>query len=102
MFDIVKLSLIPIRPKSERVYATSNLDDAYDQGWEDAMDAAIKWVEEIKKENANSKAHWIRVTNGRGGFECSNCHQYSPAFKNGNDWLSKFCPACGKEMEGGR
>ena len=42
---------------------------------------------------------WIPVTNGRGGFECSRCHSYSPSFRSGDDNLSPYCPHCGAKME---
>lgn len=42
--------------------------------------------------------NWIPVTNGRGGHECSRCHQYAPSYQAGNEYLSRFCPACGCYM----
>ena len=44
--------------------------------------------------------HWIPVTNGRGGHECSVCHNYAPSYQAGNEYLSRFCPACGSENNG--
>ena len=41
---------------------------------------------------------WINVTNGRGGHECSLCHEYAPSYQDGDEWLTKFCPNCGKRM----
>lgn len=41
---------------------------------------------------------WIPVTNGRGGHECSLCHDYAPSFQTGNEWLTDYCPTCGAEM----
>ena len=41
---------------------------------------------------------WIPVTNGRGGFECDQCHNYAPSYQDGVEWLSGFCPNCGAEM----
>lgn len=41
---------------------------------------------------------WIPVTNGRGGFECSLCHEYAPSFRDGVENLSNFCPNCGADM----
>lgn len=43
-------------------------------------------------------AHWIKVTNGRGGHECDICHEYAPSYKNGDEYLTKFCPDCGAKM----
>lgn len=42
--------------------------------------------------------NWIPVTNGRGGHECSRCHQYAPSYQSGNEYLSRFCPFCGCYM----
>ena len=41
---------------------------------------------------------WIPVTNGRGGFECDQCHNYAPSYQDGVEWLSGFCPNCGADM----
>ena len=46
------------------------------------------------------KGEWIRVTNGRGGHECSNCHAYAPSYMSGDEYLSDFCPNCGADMRG--
>lgn len=49
-------------------------------------------------EPERKKSKWIPVTNGRGGFECENCHCYAPSYQNGVEWLSDYCPSCGAEM----
>lgn len=41
---------------------------------------------------------WIEVTNGRGGHECSECHDYAPSYQSGAEHLSHFCPNCGADM----
>lgn len=46
----------------------------------------------------NARGEWISVINGRGGFECSKCHEYAPSYQNGDDYLSHYCPNCGAEM----
>lgn len=46
------------------------------------------------------KGKWVEVTNGRGGHECSECHDYAPSFQNGAERLSHFCPSCGADMRG--
>jgi hypothetical protein len=43
--------------------------------------------------------YWIPVTNGRGGHECSLCHEYAPSYQNGDEWITKHCPNCGAKME---
>ena len=49
-------------------------------------------------EPERKKGMWIPVTNGRGGFECDQCHNYAPSYQDGVEWLSGFCPNCGAEM----
>lgn len=44
--------------------------------------------------------HWIAVTNGRGGHECSLCHEYASSYKDGDERLTKYCPSCGAKMKG--
>lgn len=44
-------------------------------------------------------ARWIPVTNGRGGHECSRCHDYAPSYQSGDEYLAKYCPNCGAKME---
>ena len=43
-------------------------------------------------------ASWIPVTNGRGGNECSRCHNYAPAYQTGEERLTNYCPCCGAKM----
>lgn len=47
------------------------------------------------------RGRWVPVTNGRGGFECDQCHNYAPSYQAGVEWLSDFCPSCGARMDGG-
>ena len=51
------------------------------------------------------RGRWVPVTNGRGGHECSECHEYAPSYQSGNEYLSRFCPGCGSyngaDMRGG-
>jgi len=42
---------------------------------------------------------WIEVTNGRGGHKCSACNNYAPSYQNGVEYLSPFCPNCGRQIE---
>lgn len=88
---------------------------------QDAIDAAnrtdyrgltieeVTWVtDEVVKELQKlpsvepepKKGHWVPVTNGRGGFECDQCHNYSPSYQNGDEYLSYYCPNCGADMRG--
>ena len=40
--DIEKAMMVHEPPKSQRCYQTDNLDDAYGQGWDDALNAIGK------------------------------------------------------------
>lgn len=46
---------------------------------------------------------WINIKDGRGGHlkghECSFCHSYPPLYRNGGEYLSRYCPECGMRME---
>lgn len=64
----------------------------------EAIEECIKAVEKAPTVEARRAGKWIRVTNGRGGYECDQCHSYSAAYQTGNDYLSRFCPNCGASM----
>ena len=86
-------------PKSQRCYQTDNLDDAYGQGWDDALNA----IEKLQTANVKETiyAHWIEekehiyFVNGTCkewiNFYCSKCDVPSPA-------PTQYCPNCGAEM----
>jgi len=86
---------IPVMPKEHRHYQTNNLDDAYEQGWTDLQEC-IENLPPVQPKHGK----WIPVTNGRGGHECDQCHNYAPSYQNGKEHLSGFCPHCGAKMEG--
>ena len=48
---------------------------------------------------AEKKGKWIPVTNGRGGHECDQCHEYAPSWQTGEERLTNYCPNCGARME---
>ena len=45
------------------------------------------------------RGQWIPVINGRGGHECSLCHNYAPSFQSGEEHLTEYCPTCGAQMK---
>ena len=49
---------------------------------------------------AKKKGKWIPVTNGRGGHECDQCHEYAPSWQTGEEHLTNYCPNCGARMDG--
>ena len=56
-------------------------------------------IEKYKESMPNGR--WIPVTNGRGGHECNQCHNYAPSYQTGKEHLSDCCPHCGARMDGG-
>ena len=76
------------------VIENSGLDD-------DSKDTVVRVLEQLPSAQPERKrGEWIPVTNGRGGFECDQCHNYAPSYQDGVEWLSGFCPNCGARMEG--
>ena len=61
---------------------------------------SLRMAIDALRQPERKKGMWIPVTNGRGGFECDQCHNYAPSYQDGVEWLSGFCPNCGAEMEG--
>ena len=79
-------------PKSNRYYQTDNLDDAYGQGW----DEALSYIEKIPAADVAPVAHgrWIMHDDEFGlTCECSACH--IETMGDGN-----YCPNCGAKMDG--
>ena len=66
------------------------------------LETAYDLIHELKPADVRPviHGHWIPVTNGRGGHECSVCHNYAPSYQSGNEYLSRFCPVCGSENNG--
>lgn len=80
-------------PKSNRFYQTNNLDDAYEQGW----DEALSCIEKISAADVAPVRHgrWIMHDDEFGlTCECSACH--IETMGDGN-----YCPHCGAKMDGG-
>lgn len=78
---------IPVLPKEHRKYQTMNLDDAYENGWYDALEC----VEKLPPANVRPvvRGEWI----GDGDcIICSNC-KTAYTFMGSN-----FCPNCGADM----
>ena len=67
----------------------------------DSMDKALynfalcRINEQPTIEPERKKGRWIPVTNGRGGHECDQCHEYAPSWATGEEHLTKYCPNCG-------
>ena len=93
MSDLISKSAaqaIPPLPKCYREYATSNLDDAYDKGWEDALFSlnALPTIDSVPVVRCKDCVYWRHD-------DCQNDnHGYCPI--NEND----FC-SWGSERKGG-
>lgn len=85
---------IPVLPKEHREYQTMNLDDAYENGWDDAL----KCIEKIPPADVRpvKRGKWIVKTDSEGKTYgvCSCCgyKQYAGHLK--------YCPECGGKMDG--
>lgn len=87
-------------PKSNRHYQTDNLDDAYGQGWDDALCC----IERLPTADVVSVRHgrWIHTDyaiHWTAKDECSECAYHTCD----RDDLSKYnyCPNCGADMLNG-
>ena len=87
--------LLPELPKEYRHYQTDNLDDAYEQGWDDALCC----LEHIPAADVAPVVHGKWEVSG-GLLECQNCGEiYSTLGGNeGKAW--DYCPDCGARMDG--
>lgn len=84
--------LLPELPKEYRNYQTDNLDDAYEQGWYDALFC----LEHIPAADVAPVVHgrWLCVdTDTEHFFLCNRC-------KKKEFWESNYCPNCGARMDG--
>ena len=85
--------LLPELPKEYRHYQTDNLDDAYEQGWDDALCC----LEHIPSADVAPVVHgrWLYVdTDTEQFFLCNRC-------KKKEYWESNYFPNCGCRMDGG-
>lgn len=65
--------------------------------WDGHTDKDVTRLMSLQPEQ--KKGQWIPVINGRGGFECNQCHCYAPSYQDGVEWLSAFCPNCGARID---
>ena len=89
---------IPVMPKEHRKYQTLNLDDAYENGWYDALEC----VEKIPPADVKPvvHGHWERLEGDR-RFMCSVCKwkENVPTIM-GEPTVWDYCPSCGATMKG--
>lgn len=69
-------------------------------GWEtDPTDGEIEYTVNSIPAAEPKMGRWVEVTNGRGGHECSECHEYAPSYQSGREHLTDYCPNCGVKMK---
>lgn len=88
--DVEKAMMVHEPPKSQRYYQTDNLDDAYRQGWDDALNTIGKLPKANVKEIIY--AH-LESTGGMGYYSCSHCKMVDYLY-----YKPKYCSECGAEM----
>lgn len=75
---------LPVIPKEHREYQTFNLDDAYEQGWNDLQ----KYIESLPSAQPKQKTgKWIVY------YECPKCGEITKNFTG-------YCPFCNADMGG--
>lgn len=95
LIDREAATTIPVMPKEHRHYQTQNLDDAYEQGWNDLQEC----IENLPKVQPKH-GKWLPDNRCGGGYwVCSSCKHPTEAFAA--DVLYKYCPFCGVDMRGG-
>lgn len=96
MNDLAKR--FPAWPKQLRRYRTENLDDAYEDGWYDALDTVEEFAADVAPirhgEWINEKCR-IKSIFAEYCYECSLCGR-----PTGFDRypMTNYCPGCGAEM----
>lgn len=81
-------------PKSNRYYQTNNLDDAYEQGW----DEALSYIEKISAADVAPvvHGHWETNSDRPDSLICSVCKCGFDMWKHDPH---NYCPNCGAKMQ---
>lgn len=84
--------LTPVLPKEYRQYQTENLDDAYEQGWLDALGN----LKNAPTADVAPVVHgrWVPIPEYE-NKRCSVCRTVFSEFT-----LGHYCPHCGARMDG--
>lgn len=84
--------------KSNRYYQTDNLDDAYGQGWDDALCC----IERLPVADVAPVVHGRWIADGD-FFICSQCEaEMNQKNSLGADNFKNYCPNCGAKMDGAK
>lgn len=82
--------------KSNRYYQTDNLDDAYGQGWDDALCC----IERLPAADVAPVVHGRWIPDGDFVI-CSQCEaEMNQKNSLGADNSKNYCPNCGAKMDG--
>lgn len=94
---------IPVLPKEHRKYQTANLDDAYENGWYDALECVEKLPPADVRPVVRGK--WVSDEDtypgpGMRNYKCSACGEIAGTWRKGlkKEQLYPFCPNCGADM----
>lgn len=94
--DRVAAMTIPVLPKEHREHHTFNLDDAYEQGWNDALEN----LKHIPAADVAPVRHgrWKEADDGD-GIVCSLCGTDFCTLIYDTEYFN-YCPNCGAKMDG--
>lgn len=92
---------IPVMPKEHRHYQTNNIDDAYEQGWNDLQEC-IENLPPVQPERI--KGRWLETTSRNHTYKCSVCGRLLVNITDGKNNVAKNYPYChcGADMRGGK
>lgn len=93
---------LPVMPKRYRKYMSHNLDDVYEQGWED-LQMCIEHLPSAQPKR--KKGRWVELSHGIlfHYYKCDQCgNTIDMNGINAGRGDANYCPNCGARMEGGR
>ena len=87
---------VPVPPKEHREYQTFNLDDAYEQGWYDALDNLVNIPAADVAPVRHAKWEIVVGSDGKEHMVCTGCRKQQDL-----TGVFSYCPNCGCRMDGG-
>ena len=85
---------VPVLPKEHREYQTFNLDDAYEQGWYDALDNLVNIPAADVAPVQHEKWEVIVGSDGKEHMVCTGCRKQQDL-----TGVFSYCPNCGAKMD---